>query len=112
MVLGKLLGTFNGLVIGTVFGLAAYQILSGEPALTSIGGLLASTDIIATAFFAASAAAIATGFKPIPGVLGGIAGGLVAVPLTIVVPPGISLAAHSLGGAVGGLVVTRLPGLH
>lgn len=111
MALARILGALNGLAIGTILGLAAFYGVTGST-VTSIEGALAIIDIAVMAFAGATTASLATGLKPIPGVAGGVAGGLAAIPVVIIFPPGvIGLPLNAAGGFLGGLVAVMLPGL-
>lgn len=102
----QILGLLNGTVIGTILGIVLLAQLGVAP----------SASIVIAAVAGASAASVFTGFKPIPGTVGGIAGALAGVgislfPLPLLAIPIPSVSTYAIGGFVGGVAALSLPGL-
>lgn len=106
MRLRRIFGTINGTLIGSIIGLAILLYYTGS----------VSPAVVLAALSGAFTASLFTGFKPIPGSFGGLAGGLVGVgiaifPLPLLAIPVPGLSTYAIGGIVGGIVVLTLPRL-
>lgn len=111
---GKL-GAFNGIVVGTVFGLGLY---AGSVGVSSVGELLlALAEVGGFAVGAASSGSVLAVVKvyPLAPVIAGAIAGLLGGAAAIVLPAGMPFPQQVVGGViaavVGALFVRFLPGL-
>lgn len=109
--LTRLLGAFNGIVIGTILGLGLYVGVSGT--LTFAGLVSAITDIggLTVAAAGSGTALSVVNRYPTAPVLAGAISGLVGGALALIVPLGIPLPHQAIGGAIAAAVVGGLIGM-
>ena len=113
--LTRVLGAFNGIVIGTILGLGLYVGASGATSVTGV--VLAIKDIGGLTVAAAGSGTALSVVKlyPTAPVLAGALSGILGGGLALFLPLGIPLPQQAIGGAVAaavvGLLVRLLPGL-